>query len=64
MPALQSELSYVCLYEGAPSHTEALSLFAQHGYETSLTVPVCFDDTLRTIEADAVMVHPARMLVG
>jgi FkbM family methyltransferase len=62
VPALQSELSFVPIYEGAPSHREALELFAQHGYEASLTEPVGFDDSLRVIEGDCVMVHPQRML--
>jgi FkbM family methyltransferase len=62
VPALQSELSFVPIYQGAPSASEAQALFAEHGFDPSLTVPVGFDESLRVIEADCVMVHPTRML--
>jgi FkbM family methyltransferase len=62
VPALQSELSFVPIYDGAPSQDEALTTFRAQGYEMSMLVPVGFDESLRIIEADCVLVNPARLV--
>jgi FkbM family methyltransferase len=62
IPALQSELSFVPIYEGAPAHRTALAEFEGQGYEMSMLAPVGYDESLRIIEADCVMVHPQRLL--
>ncbi len=59
IPALQSELSQRQIYQGAPDLRSALETFAKAGYEPSMLHPISFDDDLRFIEADGVLVRTA-----
>jgi FkbM family methyltransferase len=57
IPALQSELSQRQLYQGAPDLRSALEAFAKAGYEPSMLHPISFEDDLRFIEADGILVR-------
>lgn len=57
--ALQSELSYVPIYEGMPHHLEQVEAYEAAGFAVSGIFPVTRDvPTLRMIESDLVMVRP------
>ena len=57
--ALQSELSYVPLYEGMPHHLEQVGAYEAEGFAVSGIFPVTRDvPTLRVVESDLVMVRP------
>jgi len=61
VPAMQTELSFLPIYHGAPRWQDGLRELAEHGYEPSWFAPVCFDEPLRIIESDCILTHPARM---
>jgi len=54
---LQSELSFMLLYEGAPTWREAITRYEQAGFIVSALAPVSHDrDTGAIVEVDCVMV--------
>jgi FkbM family methyltransferase len=58
--AIQSEISVVPIYENAPLWNIALSTYQSAGFELSGLFPVSFDDKLRVVEFDAVLVASGR----
>lgn len=60
--ALQSEVTVIPLYEGAPRLTESIARYERGGFELTGLFPVTRDDaTGRVIEFDCVMVRPAAL---
>jgi FkbM family methyltransferase len=55
--ALQTELAFIPIYRGMPVYEQTLRALADHGFEVSGFFPVNFDDRLRIIEADCVLVN-------
>lgn len=56
---LQSELSFIPLYEGAPTWREAIACYERAGFAPSSLTPVSHDAvTSALIEMDCVMVRP------
>ena len=60
IPALQTEVSMVPIYENMPSFADALAFFGGHGFAVSGFHVVTQDERLRAIEFDCIMVraHP------
>lgn len=55
---LQSELSYLPIYDGMPRMQEALTVYEDAGFEVAGLYPVSFDhDSARVVEFDVVMVR-------
>jgi FkbM family methyltransferase len=55
--AIQSELSLVPIYEGAPTYLEALAAFREAGFAVTGFYPVNRDPRWRIVEYDAVMIR-------
>ena len=55
--AMQSEVSVIPLYENTPSWIEALDAYKRAGFELSGLFPVSFDEQMRVIEFDAVLIR-------
>jgi hypothetical protein len=56
---LQSELSFISLYEGAPPWREAIACYENAGFVISALAPVSHDAvTSAVIEMDCVLVRP------
>lgn len=60
LKALQFEVSFRRIYEGAPSYLEALRTVEGFGFAVSGFFPVVADRELRAIEMDCVMVRAAQ----
>jgi FkbM family methyltransferase len=61
IPALQTEVSMVPIYENMPSFVDALTFFGRHGFAVSDFHVVTQDEHLRAIEFDCIMVRsPSR----
>jgi len=60
IPALQTEVSMVPVYENMPSFVEALAFFARCGFAVSDFHVVTQDERLQAIEFDCIMVRAAR----
>ena len=58
--ALQTELAFIPIYLGMPTYEQTLRVLADKGFEVSGFFPVNFDDHLRVIEADCVLVNAPR----
>lgn len=59
--AMQSEVSILPLYDGAPTLAESLARFAELGFAPSAFFKICRDEQLRLREVDCVLVrheHP------
>jgi FkbM family methyltransferase len=61
---LQSEVSLLPLYDGAPGWDEALSFMKSKGFELSGLQPTARDRKLRIVELDCVMVRPDEIRPG
>ena len=57
LSALQTELSFVPIYQGMPSYQEMLTLLTASGFEIGGFFPVNHDNRLRLVEADCVLVN-------
>jgi FkbM family methyltransferase len=57
IPALQSELAFRPIYEGAPDASFAMDIFRKASYVPSLIHSISFDESLTMIEADGVFVR-------
>lgn len=55
--ALQSEVAFRRIYEGAADFHEASEVFASAGFRPSMLHPISFDEGLGVIEADGVFVR-------
>jgi FkbM family methyltransferase len=55
--ALQTELSFIPIYQGMPSYEQMLRELTARGFEVSGLFPVNLDSRLRMIEADCVLVN-------
>lgn len=59
--ALQSEMSVIPIYEGTPTHTDALAFLQEYGFRPSNFFRVSNEWDSRLIEFDCIMVHPDRI---
>jgi FkbM family methyltransferase len=57
IPALQTELSLIPLYNGMPHMRDALAFFEKRGFAVSDLFLVSQDETLRAVEFDCLMVR-------
>jgi FkbM family methyltransferase len=57
---LQTEISFVPIYQGMPTWEDTLRLLTASGFEVSGLFPVNLDHRLRLIEADCLFVNAAR----
>jgi FkbM family methyltransferase len=57
---LQTEISFVPIYQGMPSWEDTLRALTASGFEVSGLFPVNLDHQLRLIEADCLFVNAAR----
>jgi len=55
VPALQTELEFVTVYEGAPDYLATLEFLQQQGYFLTLAAPIWKDEHLRIGEMDIVL---------
>lgn len=55
--ALQSEASFLPIYEGSPDYREFISFAGSLGFELSAVFPVFRDEALRLVEADLLFVR-------
>lgn len=55
--AVQSEISFLPIYEGMPSYRESLDFFANLGFDVTGLFPVNRDPQKRIIEMDCVMLN-------
>ena len=55
--ALQSEVAFRRIYEGAADFHQASEAFASAGFRPSMLHPISFDEGLGVIEADGVFVR-------
>ena len=59
--AMQSEVSFLPIYEGMPDFAEAISYFRRQGFDVSGLFPVTLDRHLRAVEFDCVAVRASAL---
>jgi len=59
--ALQSEVSMLPLYQGMPTYKVSIAAYNEGGFEISGFFPIAYDQFLRIVELDCVMVRPDRV---
>ncbi len=60
LKALQTELSFIGIYEGTPGYREVMDYLEERGFRLSNMQPVNIDPAGRLIEADGVFVNGAQ----
>jgi FkbM family methyltransferase len=56
--AMQSEVSFIQIYNGMPNFMESIKIYLAAGFQVSAFFPVCDNSDLASIEMDCLLVKP------